>query len=78
MAGAGFETKRRSVVKALSWRVLAAVITTSVAFVMTGQLDFAAKVGIIDTAIKLGVYFMHERIWNRIDYGRASAPDYEV
>jgi uncharacterized membrane protein len=45
---------------------------------MTGQLKFAAEVGLIDTLVKLLVYFLHERVWNRISYGRVAAPDYEV
>ena len=73
-----FETKRRSVAKALSWRFLATIITTLVAFVLTGTLKFALEVGLLDTTIKLFVYFAHERLWNRIAYGRVEAPDYEV
>jgi uncharacterized membrane protein len=74
----GFETARRSVAKALSWRVLAGLITACVAWTLTGQLKFAAEIGLIDTLVKLLVYFLHERVWNRIGYGRVAAPDYEV
>lgn len=77
-AVAAFETKRRSIVKSLSWRLVAAIITTTIAFLMTGQIEFAAKIGLADTAVKLLVYFGHERLWNRIPYGREPAPDYEV
>jgi uncharacterized membrane protein len=73
-----YETKMRSVVKALSWRVLAGIITTSVVFFATGQVKFAAEIGLIDTLIKLVIYFMHERAWNRISFGRLESPDYEV
>jgi len=76
--GGGFETARRSVAKSLSWRLLALIITSSVAFAMTRKLTFAAEIGVIDTAIKLFVYFGHERLWNKIDYGRVKAPDYQV
>lgn len=74
----GFETRRRSMAKAISWRILAAFITTGVALAMTHQLDFAAKIGIIDTSVKLLIYFVHERLWNRVGFGRVPAPDYEV
>jgi uncharacterized membrane protein len=73
-----FETKRRSIVKSLSWRLVAAIITTTIAFLMTGQMEFAAKIGLADTVVKLLIYFAHERLWNRIPYGREPAPDYEV
>jgi uncharacterized membrane protein len=74
----GFETRRRSLVKALSWRVLAAIITACVALAMTHELAFAAKIGVIDTTVKLLIYFLHERAWNKVNYGRVPAPDYEV
>jgi uncharacterized membrane protein len=77
-AANGFETRRRSLAKAISWRIFAAIITGCVALVMTHQLEFAAKIGIIDTSVKLVIYFFHERAWNKIKYGRVAAPDYEV
>jgi uncharacterized membrane protein len=72
------ETKRRSFVKALSWRVFATVITASVAYALTGKASFALQIGLIDTCIKVFVYFAHERVWQRVPYGRIEAPDYEV
>jgi uncharacterized membrane protein len=72
------ETKRRSLLKALSWRVFATVITGSVAFAMTGKAAFALQIGLIDTTIKIFVYFAHERVWQRVPYGRIERPDYEV
>jgi uncharacterized membrane protein len=73
-----FETRRRSIAKSISWRILAAIITGTVALVMTHQLEFAAKIGLIDTSVKLLIYFFHERAWNKLNYGRVAAPDYEV
>ena len=74
-----YELRRRSIVKSISWRVFAAIITSCVVYVITGKGDFAAKVGLIDTAVKLLIYFLHERVWDKINYGRVPpAPDYEV
>ena len=78
MAAAGLDTRRRSFAKSISWRILAGIITGCVAMAMTGQLGFAAKIGLVDTTVKLLIYFLHERIWNKIPYGRVNAPDYEV
>ncbi len=73
------ETTRRSVAKALSWRFLATLITTTLVYAITGKGEFAAGIGLADTAIKLFVYFGHERAWNRISYGRAkSQPEYYI
>ena len=68
----------RSMVKTLSWRVLAVIITTSVAWIVTGEKVFAATIGIADTVIKLFVYYGHERIWNRIHFGKIKPPEYNI
>jgi uncharacterized membrane protein len=78
MATSGLDTPKRSIAKSISWRILAGIITACVALFMTGQLAFAAKIGLADTTVKLLIYFVHERIWNRINYGRVTTPDYEV
>jgi uncharacterized membrane protein len=78
MAAIGLELRRRSLVKSISWRIFAAIIPACVVLVMTGRADFAATVGLVDTTVKLGIYFLHERVWDRIPYGRVKAPDYEV
>ena len=72
------ETRRRSIAKALSWRFIATVITAAVVFVLTGNFTMAAEVGLLDTSIKLGVFFAHERVWLRISYGRIVPRDYQI
>jgi len=72
------ETRRRSFAKALSWRFFATVITMAVAYTITGELAFAAKIGLIDTSVKLLIYFLHERTWQRISYGKIESPDYQI
>jgi uncharacterized membrane protein len=72
------ETKRRSLVKALSWRAFATVITASVTFLLTGEWLFALQVGVLDTASKLVLYYLHERAWVRINYGRVEPGDYQI
>jgi uncharacterized membrane protein len=78
MGVSGLDTPKRSIAKSVSWRILAGFITAGVALFMTGQLAFAAKIGLVDTTVKLLIYFLHERLWNKIDYGRVKSPDYEV
>lgn len=64
--------------KALSWRVFATLITFGIALAMTGELVFAASIGLADTMVKLVIYFIHERVWVRIDYGRIPPSDYQI
>ena len=72
------ETRRRSMVKALSWRVFATFITTGIAYALTGQISFAIEIGLIDTLLKLLVYFAHERVWQRSPYGLPKKTDYAI
>ena len=74
----GLDTHKRSIAKSISWRILAGIITACVALYMTGKPDFAIKIGIADTVTKLLIYYVHERVWDRIGFGRVKAPDYEV
>lgn len=64
------ESHRRSIVKALTWRVVATVITTSVVFAFTRELALSAGIGLVDTSIKLFSYYSHERLWEKIQFGR--------
>lgn len=73
------ETPQRSIVKALSWRFLATMITAAIVYLLTGEMDFAAKVGLADTSLKLFAYIAHERLWNRIPFGREPRqPEYII
>jgi adenylylsulfate kinase len=71
------ETRRRSVAKALSWRLISLFITTGVAWKATGRMDVAASVGLVDMAVKMGLFYMHERWWSRVKYG-IRPPEYEI
>ena len=72
------ETKTRTICKSLTWRVTALIITTSVVWVATGKLHLAAEIGLADTAIKLFVYYAHERCWLKAKFGRLRQPDYQI
>ena len=59
----------RSVIKAVSWRIFATVTTVLVIYTLTDDGDLAMTVGYLDAAIKIGLYYFHERIWNRVRIG---------
>lgn len=74
------ESPKRSIAKTVSWRIWATIITAVVTWIMTGKLETALTVGLIDTSVKFFVYFFHERMWNKIDYGRMppGPAEYEI
>ncbi len=72
------ESHRRSVAKTISYRVLASLVTTLIAWGMTGRMSTGFKIGMIDGVMKLIGYFLHERAWARIKYGLPKPPEYEI
>jgi len=72
------ETYKRSIAKALSWRLLATLVTGAVAYFITGRFRYAATIGLVDSLLKIGVYILHERLWNRISFGKAREPEYQI
>lgn len=65
------DTHTRTIAKALSWRVFATLTTSAVAWGITGKIEFAAAIGILDGLLKLGGYYLHERMWNRVRFGKS-------
>ena len=64
------ETHTRSLAKALSWRVFALGITTAVSYVLSDSVAVAVSIGVVDSLIKIGAYYAHERAWMGIRFGR--------
>ena len=72
------ESHFRTVLKSLTWRIMALIITTTVAWWIIGEVKLAASIGIADTLIKLFAYYGHERLWLRLHFGRQKPPDYAI
>jgi len=49
-----------------------------VAWIVAGELKLAAQIGILDTAIKIGVFYAHERFWNHLSFGKQKPPEYQI
>ncbi len=64
------ETHARSMAKAISWRLIAWVVTTIVVGVLTGQWAVGIMAGAADSLVKIGLYWGHERLWQHIWWGR--------
>jgi adenylylsulfate kinase len=72
------ETQSRSIVKAVTYRLLGSTTTGLIVLILTGKLALSLGASALDVVFKIGAYFVHERIWNHINYGRPKAPDYEI
>jgi adenylylsulfate kinase len=64
------ETNTRSVAKAVSWRILGTVATSTLVFVFTRRLAVSLAIGGVEFISKIGLFWLHERIWDRVRLGR--------
>jgi uncharacterized membrane protein len=65
------ETHTRSLAKAISWRIFATLTTVLLVFVFTGNLVVSESVGLAELVSKIVIYYVHERVWNLIGFGKA-------
>jgi adenylylsulfate kinase len=64
------DTHTRSVAKAISWRVIASLATTTLVFIFTGQVGLSLAIGGVEFVAKVGLFWLHERAWDRVPFGK--------
>ncbi len=73
------DTHIRSLVKAISWRVTGTIDTIVITYIVTRHLKTAFSIGFLELFTKIFWYFLHERIWDRLKFGRKPPPeDYSI
>jgi uncharacterized membrane protein len=63
------DSKLRSLIKAVSWRVVGTLDTIFVSYLWTGDTSKALVIGGTDVLTKIVFYYLHERAWARIPLG---------
>jgi len=66
----GAETHARSVLKAISWRTLGTLDTFAISWLLTGRVEIAGSIAGLEIITKIAWYYLHERIWAAIHWGR--------
>jgi len=73
------EKPYHSLVKAISWRVTGTLDTILISFLITGQAKWAFSIGFVELFTKILLYYVHERVWNNLAFGREkSREDYTI
>lgn len=68
------ETHYRSIAKAVSYRMLAAIATSTIVFVFTRRIALSIGVGLVESIVKVMCYYVHERMWSLINIGKLEHP----
>lgn len=72
------EQKKRTLVKTLTWRVIALITTIIVVYLYSGDIHESLVIGIAANGLKMVLYYIHERIWNKIGFGRIKSSEYQI
>lgn len=74
------EKSYRSIAKSVSWRTIGTIDTMVIALVITGKPGLALSIGGVEVFTKMGLYYLHERTWNKINFGRLknTGSDYQI
>jgi len=79
-SGKSNERKRRSIAKTISWRAIGTIDTILISWIVVGNINFAVTIGGVELFTKMTLYFLHERAWNKCNYGREKETpiEYEI
>lgn len=64
------ETHGRSLVKAISWRATGSIDTFVLSWLITGSVGFAGSIASVEVFTKITLYYLHERAWSFIPFGK--------
>ena len=65
-------SRKRSIVKAITYRLIILCLDFVVIYLLTGKLSTATGFMIISNIYTTVAYFVHERVWSGITWGRLS------
>lgn len=64
------ETPVRSIAKTISWRVTGSGATFAISYAILGDVTVSGTIALIQLTFNTVLYFIHERVWNWIKWGR--------
>ena len=64
------DQQKRSILKTFTWRVAASLDTFVIGWTITGNWKIGGTIAGIEVMTKMFFYYFHERIWNKIEWGK--------
>jgi uncharacterized membrane protein len=72
------DSNTRSIAKAISYRLLGSLSTGAIVFIYSNDATVSVGIGLLDVVVKMALYYVHERVWNHVTFGRRRPPEYEI
>ena len=67
----------RSLIKAVSWRLTGSMDTLIISRIITGKWKWAFTIMSVEMFTKIGLYYLHERVWDKLPFGRVKQAEKE-
>jgi len=67
--GVRLESRKRHLAKTITWRVIGTMDTMLLAWLISGDPLTGLKIGFAEVVTKMGLYYFHERLWYKLNYG---------
>lgn len=67
--GITLESKKRHLAKTITWRLVGTIDTMTLAWIISGNPMAALQIGFAEVITKMILYYFHERVWYKVDYG---------
>jgi uncharacterized membrane protein len=66
------DSNNRSIAKTISWRLTGSFSTFMISYLILGNFTIAGSIAIIQIVANTLLYYLHERVWNKINWGRTN------
>lgn len=65
------EQPKRSIVKSITFRIVVLISDTIIIYLLTHKIEATIGLVILTNISSTTLYFLHERFWNHIHWGRS-------
>jgi uncharacterized membrane protein len=65
------ESKKRSLTKTITWKIVATLITFLTLYYFTGNLSVSSAITVVEAVLGMILFYIHERVWNRVSWGKS-------
>jgi uncharacterized membrane protein len=63
---------KRSLIKTITWRITGSGATFGISYLISGNFVIAGSIATIQLVTNTVLYFIHERVWDRVKWGRVN------
>lgn len=63
------QSVKRHIAKTITWRIVGTIDTMLLGWIVSGDIKIGLSVGGLELLTKMGLYYVHERVWYKSNFG---------